>query len=95
MRHGIRVIGATILPYTGSDDYHPGPSNEADRQAVNQWIRTPGHFDEVVDFDKVIRDPAHPERMLPAYDSGDHLHPSPAGYSAMASGEFRSHYLSH
>jgi lysophospholipase L1-like esterase len=82
--HGIRVIGATILPYTGSDYYHPGPNNEADRLAVNQWIRIPGHFDEVVDFDKVMRDPAHVDRMLPAYDSGDHLHPSPAGYSAMA-----------
>jgi lysophospholipase L1-like esterase len=81
--HGIKVIGATILPYTGSDYYHPGPSSEADRQAVNQWIRTPGHFDEIVDFDKVARDPAHPDRLLPAYDSGDHLHPSPAGYSAM------------
>lgn len=81
--HGIKVIGATILPYTGSDFYHPGPSSEADRQAVNQWIRTPGHFDEIVDFDKIARDPAHPERLLPEYDSGDHLHPSPAGYSAM------------
>jgi lysophospholipase L1-like esterase len=81
--HGIRVIGATILPYTGSDYYHPGPESEADRQAVNQWIRTPGHFDEIVDFDKVMRDPARPDRLLPEYDSGDHLHPSPAGYRAM------------
>ena len=81
--HGIRVIGGTILPYTGSDYYHPGPNNEAGRQAVNQWIRTPGHFDEIVDFDKVMRDPAHPDRFLPEYDSGDHLHPSPAGYNAM------------
>jgi lysophospholipase L1-like esterase len=81
--HGIKVIGATILPYTGSDYYHPGPSSEADRQAVNQWIRTPGHFDEIVDFDKIARDPAHPERLLPEFDSGDHLHPSPTGYSAM------------
>jgi lysophospholipase L1-like esterase len=81
--HGIRVIGGTILPYTGSDYYHPGPRSEADRQAVNQWIRTPGHFDEIVDFDKVMRAPAHPDRLLPEYDSGDHLHPSPAGYSAM------------
>jgi lysophospholipase L1-like esterase len=81
--HGIQVMGATILPYTGSDYYHPGPASEADRQAINQWIRVPGHFDAVVDFDKVMRDPAHPERMLPAYDSGDHLHPSPAGYKAM------------
>lgn len=81
--HGIRVIGGTILPYTGSDYYHPGPNSEADRQAVNQWIRTPGHFDEIVDFDKVMRDPGHPDSLLPSYDSGDHLHPSPAGYSAM------------
>jgi lysophospholipase L1-like esterase len=83
--HGIKVIGATILPYTGSDYYHPGPASEADRQAINQWIRTLGHFDEVVDLDKVMRDPAHPDRLLPEYDSGDHLHPSPAGYNAMGS----------
>ena len=81
---GIQVFGATILPYTGSDYYHPGPLSEADRQAINQWIRTPGNFDAVIDFDKVTRDPAHPDRLLPAYDSGDHLHPSPAGYRAMA-----------
>jgi lysophospholipase L1-like esterase len=81
---GIKVIGATILPYSGSDYYHPGPSDEADRQAINQWIRAPGHFDAIVDFDKAMRDPAHPERLLPLYDSGDHLHPSPAGYRAMA-----------
>ncbi len=80
---GVRVIGATITPYVGSDYYHPGPSSEADRQAVNRWIRTPGHFDAVVDFDQVVRDPTHPERLLPTYDSGDHLHPSPAGYRAM------------
>ena len=82
--HGITVIGATILPYVGSEYYHPGPSNEADRQAVNKWILTPGHFDAAIDFDKVTRDPEHPDRLLPAYDSGDHLHPSPAGYAAMA-----------
>ncbi len=81
--HGIRVIGATITPYTGSDYYHPEPANEADRLAVNAWIRTPGHFDAVLDFDKVVRDPAHPDHLLPAYDCGDHLHPSPAGYKAM------------
>jgi lysophospholipase L1-like esterase len=80
---GIKVIGATILPDAGSDYYHPGPANEADRQAVNQWIRTPGHFDAVVDLDKVMADPQTPDRLRPAYDSGDHLHPSPAGYKAM------------
>jgi lysophospholipase L1-like esterase len=82
--HGIRVIGATVLPDGGSKYYHPGPESEADRQAVNAWIREPGRFDGVVDFDKVMRDPAHPGNMLAAYDSGDGLHPSPAGYKAMA-----------
>jgi lysophospholipase L1-like esterase len=82
--HDIKVIGATLLPFVGSNFYHPGPPSEADRQAINQWIRTPGHFDAVIDFDKIARDPAHPERLLPTFDSGDHLHPSPAGYAAMA-----------
>ena len=82
--HGIKAIGATILPYGGSNYYHPGPTNEADRQSVNEWIRTPGHFDAVVDFDQITRDPAHPDRLLPSFDCGDHLHPSPAGYAAMA-----------
>lgn len=81
--HGIRVIGATITPYAGSDYYHPGPKSEADRQAINQWIRTSGNFDAVLDFDKVVRDPNHVDRLLPIYDCGDHLHPSPAGYRAM------------
>lgn len=79
----IHVIGATITPYIGSDYYHPGPRSEADRQAINQWIRTPGNFDAVLDFDKVIRDPQQADHLKPAYDSGDHLHPSPAGYRAM------------
>jgi lysophospholipase L1-like esterase len=82
--HYIKVIGATIMPFVGSNYYHPAPANEADRQAVNEWIRSPGHFDAVVDFDKITRDPEHPDRLLPAYDSGDHLHPSPSGYAAMA-----------
>jgi lysophospholipase L1-like esterase len=81
--HGIKVIGATILPYVGSDYYHPGVSDEADRQKVNAWIRTTGHFDSVVDLDKVVADPSDLTRILPAYDSGDHLHPSPRGYQAM------------
>ncbi len=68
----------------GSDYYHPGPPDEHDRQAVNAWIRAPGHFDAVVDFDKVTADPAHPDRLRSEDDSGDHLHPSPAGYRAMA-----------
>ncbi|MGB6158521.1 MAG: SGNH/GDSL hydrolase family protein [Acidobacteriaceae bacterium] len=81
--HGIEVIGATITPFAGSDYYHPGPATEADRQAINAWILAPGHFDAVLDFDKVVRDPAHPDRMLPADDCGDHLHPGPAGYRAI------------
>jgi lysophospholipase L1-like esterase len=81
--HGLRVYGATITPYVGSNYYHPGPLSEADRQAVNQWICAAGHFDAVIDFDSVLRDPQHPGQLLPNYDSGDHLHPSPAGYKAM------------
>jgi lysophospholipase L1-like esterase len=81
--HGLRVFGATITPYVGSDYYHPGPLSEADRLAVNAWIRTPGRFDAVIDFDSIVRDPQHPDHLLPAFDCGDHLHPSPAGYRAM------------
>jgi lysophospholipase L1-like esterase len=83
--HGLRVYGATITPYVGSGYYHPGPLSEADRQAVNQWIRAAGHFDAVIDFDSIARDPEHPDRLLPDYDSGDHLHLSSAGYKAMGS----------
>lgn len=83
-QHGITVIGGTITPDGGNDYYHPSAASEADRQAINAWIRQPGHFDAVVDFDRVVRDPKHPDRLSPAYDSGDHLHPSPAGYRAMA-----------
>jgi lysophospholipase L1-like esterase len=81
---GITVIGATMLPFVGSNYYHPGPASERDRQAVNEWIRAPGHFDALIDFDQFTRDRQHPEQMLPAFDSGDHLHPSAAGYAAMA-----------
>ena len=82
--HGIEIIGGTITPYAGSDYYHPTARDEQDRDAVNAWIRASGHFDAVIDFDMVMRDPSHPDRLLPSYDSGDHLHPSPAGYRAMA-----------
>jgi lysophospholipase L1-like esterase len=81
---GIRVIGATILPFGGTKTYRSDADADADRQAVNQWIRTSGAFDAVVDLDAVTRDPAHPERLKAEYDSGDLLHPSPAGYRAMA-----------
>ncbi|WP_443025253.1 SGNH/GDSL hydrolase family protein [Sphingomonas sp. QA11] len=79
----IKVIGGTILPYGGNDYYHPDAQNEADRQAINAWIRAPGNFDAVVDFDAVMRDPANPMRMRADVDKGDHLHPSVAGHRAM------------
>jgi lysophospholipase L1-like esterase/peptidoglycan/xylan/chitin deacetylase (PgdA/CDA1 family) len=82
--HGIRIIGATILPYGGSGYYHPGIESEADRQEINAWIRAPGHFDAVIDFDAATRDPADPTRLRADVDLGDGLHPSPAGYRIMA-----------
>ena len=82
--HGLRVLGGTLTPYTGSEYYHPSTSSEADRVKLNEWIRHSGMFDGVVDFDAALRDPASPDRLLPAFDSGDHLHPGPAGYKRMA-----------
>ena len=76
------MIGATITPFGGSG-YGRSPANEADREKINAWILTPGHFDAVIDFAKVIADPQDPSRIAPQFDSGDHLHPSPAGYRAM------------
>ncbi len=81
--HGIKAIGATILPYGASSYYHPDAQNEADRAAINAWIRTPGNFDAVIDFDAAMRDPAAPNRIRKEYDN-DGLHPSVAGYQAMA-----------
>ncbi len=79
---GIRVVGCTLTPYQGA--FYYTDQGEAIRSAVNQWIRTSGAFDAVVDFDAATRDPANPKRFLPAYDPGDHLHPNDAGYKAMA-----------
>lgn len=81
--HGLKIYGATITPFIGSDYYHPNADVEADRQAVNAWIRASGQFDGVIDFDAVVRDPSAPDHLLAAYDCGDHLHPSAAGYKAM------------
>lgn len=81
---GICVIGATITPFMGSQYYGPAPHNEALRQAVNDWVRTEKAFDGVLDFDGVLRDPARPSYLAKAYDSGDGLHPSHAGYAALA-----------
>jgi lysophospholipase L1-like esterase len=81
---GIVAIGGTILPFGSSGYYHPPPETEADRQAINGWIRAPGHFDAVIDFDAALRDSADPGRLRTELDSGDGLHPSLDGYRAMA-----------
>ena len=82
-RH-VKIYGATMTPYGGSGWPYHSVAGEKTREEVNEWIRHGGAFDGVVDFDQVIRDPSAPEKMLPAYDSGDHLHPNSAGYRAMA-----------
>ena len=88
---GVRVIGATVTPFEGAlpgtplSDYYQ-PEKELLRQQLNAWIRGSGQFDAVLDFDALARDPAHPLRLLPAYDSGDHLHPGDAGNRALAEG---------
>ncbi|KUF15914.1 SGNH/GDSL hydrolase family protein [Streptomyces silvensis] len=79
---GLKVIGATLLPLGGSDHY--GPRAAAVSDAFNTWVRTSGEYDGYVDLDRALADPADPERLRPAYDSGDHLHPNDAGYRAMA-----------
>ncbi|TYB52378.1 SGNH/GDSL hydrolase family protein [Nonomuraea sp. PA05] len=79
---GVRMIGGTITPYAGAE-YHTAEGERA-RLAVNAFIREKGVFDGVADFDAALRDPAEPCRLLPAYDCGDHLHPSAAGHLAMA-----------
>jgi lysophospholipase L1-like esterase len=76
----IVVYGATLTPFGGA----AGTANEVARQTVNAWIRDSGQFDAVIDFDAAIGDPNNPTQMLPAYDSGDHLHPNDAGYERMA-----------
>ena len=83
--HGLVIYGATLAPFEGT--VLPGyymPEKEVTRQAVNQWIRTAKEFDGFFDFDKALQDPAHPTRLKPEYDSGDHLHPSDAGEKAMS-----------
>jgi lysophospholipase L1-like esterase len=85
---GVRVYGATLIPFGGSNAVYGGEygtaAGETQRQALNHWIRTSGTFDGVFDFDQAIRDPEDPTRILPQYDSGDHLHPNDAGLGAMA-----------
>jgi lysophospholipase L1-like esterase len=80
---GLKIYGATLPPYAGADFYWSA-DGEADRRKINAWIRTAGRFDAVIDFDAALRDPNDPTRLARAFDSGDHLHPSLAGYAEMA-----------
>jgi lysophospholipase L1-like esterase len=87
--HGIRFVAATLTPFTDTFKGTPmsgyyTPEKEKIRQAVNAWIRSNKTADGLIDFDKVLEDPAKPGYVLPAYDCGDHLHPNDAGYQAMA-----------
>jgi lysophospholipase L1-like esterase len=79
---GIKVMGATLTPYQGGMYY--SEQGEKTREAVNEWIRTSGAYDAVVDFDKALEDPANPRQILPSFNISDHLHPNDAGYKAMA-----------
>jgi lysophospholipase L1-like esterase len=80
--HGIKVIGATLTPYVGAA--YATDQGEAIREAVNQWIRSRGAYDAVVDFDAATRDPANPKQIRPSYNIRDRLHPNDEGYKAMA-----------
>jgi lysophospholipase L1-like esterase len=81
---GLKIFGATLTPFEGTTfKGYFTPEKEVKRKALNEWIRTGGAFDGVIDFDKAVRDPDHPDRMLPAFDGGDRLHPGDAGYKAM------------
>jgi len=82
--HGIKAIGATLTPYGGAG--YASEKGEQVRKDVNNWIRTSGTFDGVIDFEQITRDPQNPDRFNPLYDAGDHLHPNDAGYKAMGEG---------
>jgi lysophospholipase L1-like esterase len=79
---GLKIFGAVLTPFEGAGYFTQ--VGETKRQAFNQWVRTSKAYDAVIDFDLATRDPSHPARFLPQYDSGDHLHPNDAGYKAMA-----------
>ncbi|WP_443060248.1 SGNH/GDSL hydrolase family protein [Streptomyces sp. NBC_00444] len=76
------VVGATVGPFKGWSEWDPAA--EAVRQEVNRFIRSGGEFDAVTDFDRILRSPYDPERILPFFDNGDHLHPNDKGMQAMA-----------
>jgi lysophospholipase L1-like esterase len=78
----MRVVGATMLPFGGSQ--YGSADHEAARRTINDWIRTAGAFDGVIDFDAVMHDPTDPTRLRADADSGDHLHPNERGYEIMA-----------
>jgi lysophospholipase L1-like esterase len=78
----IRVYGATLLPFGGS--FYDTAERIAAWQTVNEWIRNSNRFDAVIDLDTALRDPANPTRLLPAADTGDHLHPNETGHRMMA-----------
>jgi lysophospholipase L1-like esterase len=80
--HHLRAIGTTISPFGRYGSWTP--AIEAEREQINHWIRTSHAFDGVIDFDRVLRDRAHPASLKPSYDSGDGLHPNSAGHAAMA-----------
>jgi lysophospholipase L1-like esterase len=83
--HGIKIIGATLTPFEGVQlDGYYSPAKDAQRQQINQWIRTSAAYDAILDLDALLRDPAHPTRINPLYDSGDHLHPGDKGYQLIA-----------
>ncbi|MFD7616541.1 SGNH/GDSL hydrolase family protein [Streptomyces sp. NPDC059802] len=88
---GLRAVGATIAPFGGWTRWTP--ELEAVRQRINAAVRTGRVFDAVVDFDAALRDPERPSLMLPAYDSGDGLHPNPSGHAALAAAVDRRHLL--
>jgi len=79
---GIRVFGATLLPFGGS--FYDSPEHEAARTKVNEWIRSSGRFDAVIDLDAALCDPENPKRLLPEADTGDHLHPNETGHRMIA-----------
>lgn len=82
--HGIKIYGGTLTPFEGTFAGYYSPAKDEVRIEVNQWIRTSGEFDGVIDFEEAIRDPANPRVMLQQYNSGDSLHPGDAGYRRMA-----------
>lgn len=81
---GVKIVLGTITPFYGPDSAFYSAEKEKKRQALNDWIRTTTTVDGVIDFDLALRDPDLPSRLLPQYDSGDHLHPNDAGHQAMA-----------